>query len=121
MEALQGAARRFGIECAGGYVIGTEIIKQGARHGGLADPALIRAYHDHYRLRHELPLCPSNPDHWRTHAIGKSPSLLWARTWQKQGRIQFIRRPVRVNPADVVNAARAVRTRVCRVKCPMLL
>jgi hypothetical protein len=42
---------------------------------------------------------------WRvTRAIGKSPSLLWARTWQKQGRIQFIRRPVRVNPADVVNA-----------------
>src|SRR3984957_1963880 len=62
MEALQGAAGRFGIECAGGYVIGIEIIKQGARHGGLADPALVSAYHDHYRLRHELPLYPSNPD-----------------------------------------------------------
>src|SRR5712671_1268760 len=35
-----------------------------------------------------------------------SPSLLWARTWQKQGRIQFIRTAVRVNPADVVNADR---------------
>src|SRR5260370_1403322 len=31
----------------------------------------------------------SNP-----HAIGTSPSLLWARTWQKQGRIQFIRPPL---------------------------
>jgi hypothetical protein len=56
-----------------------------------------------------------------THAIGKSPSLLWARTWQKQGRIQFIRRPIRVNPAGVVNAAAAVRTRISRTKCPMRL
>jgi hypothetical protein len=39
-----------------------------------------------------------------SHAIGASPSLLWARTWQKQGRIQFIRPSVRVNPADVVNS-----------------
>ena len=55
-----------------------------------------------------------------THAIGKSPSLLWARTWQKQGGIQFIRRPVRVNPAGVVNAASAVRSRIFGAKCPML-
>jgi hypothetical protein len=41
-----------------------------------------------------------------THAIGKSPSLLWARTWQKQGRIQFIRRPVRVNPAESLTLLR---------------
>ena len=54
-------------------------------------------------------------------AIGKSPPLLWARTWQKQGRIQFIRRPLRVNPADVVNAAAAVRSRISPAKCPMLL
>ena len=25
-------------------------------NGGLADPAFIRAYHNHYRLRHDLPL-----------------------------------------------------------------
>src|SRR5258708_27518668 len=31
----------------------------------------------------------SNP-----HASGTSPPLLWARTWQKQGRIQFIRPPL---------------------------
>src|SRR6266436_2228391 len=33
-----------------------------------------------------------------------SPSLLWARTWQKQGRIQFIRPPAGRSCRSVVNA-----------------
>ncbi len=52
VKAHQRTARRFGIEGAGGYVVCVKIIKQGPRNGGLADPALIRAYYNHYWLRH---------------------------------------------------------------------
>ena len=57
VEALQGAARRFGIEGAGEHVVGAEIIQQGSRDRRLADPAFVSTYHNHYWLRHELPLC----------------------------------------------------------------
>ena len=58
MKTLQRTARVFGIEGPRGHVVGAEIIKQGARDRGLADPALIRAYHNHYRLRHDFPYAP---------------------------------------------------------------
>src|SRR5437879_5376721 len=66
-----------------------------------------------------MPSNPRPPDHIR--ATGVSRSLLWARTWQKQGRIQFIRTCVRVNPADVVNGGRRARTNASQVRCPVAL
>ena len=88
MEALQRAARRFGVEGPGRDVVGAEIVEQGARHRGLADPALVRAHHDHYRLCHELPLTRRLCSRA---AIQASPgTCCWARTWQKHGRIRFL-------------------------------
>ena len=58
VKALQRAARRFGVEGAGRDVVGAEIIEQRPRDRGLADPALVRAHHNHCRLCHELPLKP---------------------------------------------------------------
>src|ERR1700746_2913419 len=52
MKAFQRTARRFGIEGPGGYAVCVKVIKQGPRNGGLADPALIRAYYNHDWLRH---------------------------------------------------------------------
>ena len=46
MEALQRATRQLGVEGAGRHVIGAEIIEHSAGNGGLADPALLRAYDD---------------------------------------------------------------------------
>src|SRR5882757_7240140 len=65
----------------------------------------------HSRLKHDPGTNQAvDPDHALESPIAKVrsnvPVLLWARTWQKQGRIQFIRTAVRVNPADVVNADR---------------
>src|SRR6202011_2441897 len=118
VEALQGAAREFGIEGAGEHVVGAEIIQQRSRDRRLADPAFVRAYHNHYWLRHGLPLCAildgSSLEQTKMSVSGKPvsapdhapvpprpagcpprdrnpPCLLWSRTWQKQGRIQFIR------------------------------
>ncbi len=76
MKTLQRAARVFGIEGPGSHVVGAEIIKQGARDRGLADPALIRAYHNHYRLRHDFPYapifdCSTIPEPTKPHASGK--------------------------------------------------
>src|ERR1700681_1437150 len=68
MKTPQRATGGFGVEGAGGYVVGAEIIKQGARDRGLADPALVSAYHNHYWLRHELPL------QLQVYATGTSPS-----------------------------------------------
>src|SRR3954466_5301014 len=56
MEALQRSARRFRVEGAGRHVVGGKIIEQGARDRGLADPALVRAHHNHCRLYHCCPL-----------------------------------------------------------------
>src|SRR5882757_8865811 len=81
VKALQRTARRFGIEGAGGYVVCVKIIKQGPRNGGLADPALIRAYDNHYWLRH-ISYSSKLPIKW---AIVTSEGLVWARQWQKQG------------------------------------
>jgi len=40
METPQRAAWRFGIEGPGWHIVGAEIVQQGARDGGLADPPL---------------------------------------------------------------------------------
>src|SRR5450631_2385044 len=60
MKAFQRTARRFGVKGASGYVVPVKIIKQGARNGGLADPALICAYHNHYWLCHNRALKAPN-------------------------------------------------------------
>ena len=56
MEALQRAARRLRVEGAGWYMVRVEIVEQGPRDGGLADPALVSTHHDHDWLGHKLPL-----------------------------------------------------------------
>jgi hypothetical protein len=39
-------------------------------------------------------------------SISQSPYLLWARTWQKQGRIQFDRAPVSAIGTEYVDLSR---------------
>src|SRR5207245_7348641 len=94
MKTLQGAAGVLGIEGPGLNVVGAEIIKQGARNRGLADPALVRAHYNHCRLCHVCSLSAFG----RRMAAGESHTCP-TRRWQKQGRIQI----VGINPACVVN------------------
>src|SRR5581483_11116014 len=46
MEALQRAARKFGIEGARRHTLGAQIIEHGTRDGRLSDPALVGADDD---------------------------------------------------------------------------
>ena len=55
MEALQRATRRLGVERAGRNVVGDEIVQQRARHGRLADAALVRAHQNYRRFGHHPP------------------------------------------------------------------
>ena len=52
MEALERAARRLGVEGASGDLVGGEIVEQGARDRGLADPALVRSHDNDGWLGH---------------------------------------------------------------------
>ena len=56
MEALQRALRRFGVEGAGRHIVGDEVVEQRARHGRLADAALVRTDQNHRWLCHCPPL-----------------------------------------------------------------
>ena len=60
VEPLQRAARRFGVERPGRHVVGAEIIQERTGHGRLADPALVRAHHNHDWLCHGIPLNSSS-------------------------------------------------------------
>src|SRR4029077_1487730 len=80
MKAFQCTARRFGVEGPGGYAVCVKIIKQGPRNGGLADPALIRAYYNHDWLRHV-----QTPRSSQSNARSKHGCLVWAGEWRKQG------------------------------------
>ncbi len=52
MKPPERAARGFGIEGAGRNLVGREVVEQGARHGGLADPAFVGSDDDDCRLGH---------------------------------------------------------------------
>jgi|SRR5689334_14952909 hypothetical protein len=102
MKAFQRTARRFGIEGPGGYAVCIKIIKQGPRNGCLADPALIRAYQNHYWLRHlQTP---------RSSRSNRAIEAFGCLVWRENGGKQFIntfghsRRPQQQNDGLLISA-----------------
>jgi hypothetical protein len=73
METFQRAARVLGVEGPGLNVVRAEIIEQGARNRGLANPALVRTHHNHCRLCHVCSLKGSPPAEWQP--VNRIPAL----------------------------------------------